>query len=130
MRDCGALNPCWARHSDLPNVLLFTLEINAVEAGMVEYVFSLGTKGRVSSEPARRCADSALSIEQGLCLSGCKSGGRVNGATADDGTQEAGLGELRGGDFGEVVREDNKIGVLALFQFTLLPFLELRVSRA
>ena len=52
----------------------------------------------------------------------------VNRAAADDGAENARLGELRGRNLSEIVREDDEISVFPLFQLTLLPFLELRVS--
>jgi hypothetical protein len=51
----------------------------------------------------------------------------VNNAAANDGAEDAGFGELGGGNFGEVVRKDDEIGVLTGLQFTLLPFLELSI---
>src|SRR5258708_19523606 len=47
---------------------------------------------------------------------------RVDGAAADDGAEDTRLGELSGGNFSEVVRKNDVIGVLARFQFALLPF--------
>ena len=52
----------------------------------------------------------------------------INRTAGDDGAEGARFGELRGGNLGEIVRKDDEIGVLALFQFALLPFLELRVG--
>src|SRR5229473_1668850 len=52
----------------------------------------------------------------------------VDSAAANDGAEDARFGELRGGNLGEVVREDDEIGVFVRFQFALLPFLELRVA--
>ncbi len=49
----------------------------------------------------------------------------VDGAAGNDGAQDARFGELGGGDLGEIVRKEDEIGVLALFQFTFLRFLEL-----
>src|SRR5437016_1928816 len=54
----------------------------------------------------------------------------INRAAGDDRAEEARFGELRGGNLGEIVRKDDEVGVLALFEFTLLPFLELGVSGA
>src|SRR5437879_13685506 len=54
--------------------------------------------------------------------------GLVDRVAADNGAEDARLGELGGRNFGEVVRKDDEIGVLALFQLALLPFFELRVS--
>src|SRR5216684_3810267 len=65
--------------------------------------------------------------EIGSKVCGCKLLGRVDGAAADDGAEDARLGELGRGDFGEVVRKNNVIGVLARFQLTLLTFFELSV---
>src|SRR6266567_7193761 len=53
----------------------------------------------------------------------------INCTAVDDAAEDARFGELRWRHFGEIVRKDDEIGVLALFQFALLPFLELRVSR-
>jgi len=53
----------------------------------------------------------------------------IHRAAAGDGTQDARFGELGGGNLGEIVRKDDEVGVLALFQFAFLAFLELRVSR-
>src|SRR5216684_117890 len=39
----------------------------------------------------------------------------VDSAAAYNGAEDARFGELRGGDLGEVVREDDEIGVLAWF---------------
>ena len=54
----------------------------------------------------------------------------INRAAAGDRAEDARFGELRGGNLGEIVRKDDEVGVLALFEFTLLPFLELGVSGA
>ena len=54
----------------------------------------------------------------------------INRAAGDDRAEDARFGELRGGNLGEIVRKDDEVGVLALFEFTLLPFLELGVSGA
>lgn len=56
-------------------------------------------------------------------------GGLIYRATDDDGAEEARFRELRRRKLREFVRKD-EIGVLARLQFTLLPFLELRVGRA
>ena len=52
----------------------------------------------------------------------------INRAAGDDGAEDARLGELGGGNLGEIVRKDDEIAVFARFQFTFLPFLELRVG--
>src|SRR5437899_4229657 len=54
--------------------------------------------------------------------------GLVDRVAADNGAEDARLGELGGRNFGEVVRKDDEVGVLALFQLALLPFFKLRVS--
>jgi hypothetical protein len=54
---------------------------------------------------------------------------QINRAAGDDGAEDTHFGELRvGGNPGEFVRYDDEVGVLALFQFAFLPFLELRVG--
>ena len=75
-----------------------------------------------------RWADGVLGNEQSFCLSESRS--RVHRAAADDGAEDARFGELGGGHLGEIVRKDDEIGVLALFQFTFLFSLELRAGRA
>jgi hypothetical protein len=45
----------------------------------------------------------------------------INDAASDHSAKDAGLGELRGRNFGEIVREDDEIGVLADLQFALNP---------
>src|SRR5437879_10536360 len=85
-----------------------------------------------------RCFPRILTNRLCLCLAGRKAAEcasaisviLINRAAGDDGTEDARLGELRWRHFGEIVRKDDEVGVLTLFQFALLPFLELRVSRA
>lgn len=55
---------------------------------------------------------------------------RVYDAATDDGSQNGDFGEFLWRNFGEVVGKNDEVGVLAGFQRTLLPFLELRVGRA
>ena len=52
----------------------------------------------------------------------------VDGVAGDDGAEDAGFRELGGRNLGEVIRKDDKIGVLAHFQLALFPFLELSVG--
>src|SRR5690349_1187874 len=73
--------------------------------------------GRRASD-ARRGRDAKAELLIGL----------VDRAAADNGAEDARLGELGGRNFGEVVRKDDEVGVLALFQFALLPFFKLRVG--
>ena len=54
----------------------------------------------------------------------------IDRSPAYDGAEDARLGELGGKNFGEIVREDDEIGILADLQFAFLPFLELRVGGA
>ena len=54
----------------------------------------------------------------------------VDDAAAHDGLENGDFGELFWRDFGEVVGKNDEIGVLAGFEFALLPFLELGVSGA
>jgi hypothetical protein len=61
-------------------------------------------------------------------LAATKSVFLINCAAGDDGAEDARLGELGGGNLGEIVRKDDEIGVFARFQLALLPFLELRVG--
>ena|ERR1700690_3905859 len=55
---------------------------------------------------------------------------RVYDAATDDGSQNGDFGEFLCRNFGDVVGKNDEVGVLAGFQRTLLPFLELRVGRA
>ena len=54
----------------------------------------------------------------------------INRAAGNDGAEDARLGELGGGNLGEIVRKDDEIGVFARLQLAFLPFLELRVGRS
>src|SRR6267154_5892871 len=56
--------------------------------------------------------------------------GLVHRAATDDSTENACLSELCGRNFGKVVGKNDEVGVLARFQFTLLPFLKLGIGRA
>src|SRR5438046_9978201 len=53
----------------------------------------------------------------------------INRAAAGDRSADARFRELRGGNTGEIVRKDDEVGIIALFDITLLPCLELRVMR-
>src|SRR6267378_4192831 len=59
-----------------------------------------------------------------------RSGLFVDGAAADDGVEDFGVHVLCWRNFGQVVRKDEEVGEFADFQFTLLPFLKFRISRA
>ncbi len=58
------------------------------------------------SQHEGRWADAALGNEHSFCLSESRS--RVHRAAADDGAEDARFGELGGGDFGEIIRNDDK----------------------
>jgi hypothetical protein len=100
-----------------------------VGRGCLSPLSTTGKHWKQNAEEQREDEPSHSQASVAFCGSDDLLGGLIYRETADDGAEDARFRELRLWKLREIVRKD-EIGVLARLQFTLLPFLELRVGGA